>query len=175
VHIVTEFIIFPAKGKGKEKKAIKPACEKEHFIPNLSNPPSGADTPVTGVPLPPKTPEEVVRRLAAAASARERPDGGVVTCIAVTDYCFKQGRITIPPRIAMFLSLLSPDEKQRDFAMSLLKGKDRGAAFARGGWREHPDADKFGRDVALGEDGTQNWAEEGRMAMENVDESLKMF
>jgi len=75
----------------------------------------------------------------------------------------------------MFLSLLSPDQKQRDLAYSILTSKDKGASFCRGGWREHPDADKFGRDVGLGIDGTQSWAEEGRMAMENVDESLKVF
>lgn len=171
--MVTEFIIYPPKSKKGEKKVIKPVSEKESIVPNLSNPPSGNDTPEEARdPLPPKTPEEVVRRLALAASSRQRADGGVVTCVAVTDYCFKQGRITIPPRIAMFLSLLSPDQKQRDLAYSILTSNDKGKAFCRGAWREHPDADKFGCDIGLDENGTQQWAEEGRLAMVTVEEGL---
>jgi hypothetical protein len=34
---------------------------------------------------------------AAARSRPPRPDGGVVACVAVFQYCFKIGRVTIPP------------------------------------------------------------------------------
>lgn len=174
MYIVTEFVIYPPARKGGLKATQTPKSEKESIIPNMSNPPSGADTP-EGPSLPPKTPEEVVRRLAAASALRARPDGGVVACIALTEYCFKQGRVTVPPRIAMYLAQLSPNPDDREKAIRILKGKDNGRAFARGGWKEEPNADQLGRDIAVGRDGTQSWAEEGRQAMENVDESLKVF
>lgn len=115
--------------------------------------------------------DELMKRL--MARAREpRADGGIVTCIAVTDYCFKQGRMTIPPRIAMHMSLLSPNEERRAHALALLTGPDGGAAFCRGGWKEDALADELGRDVGLGEDGTQGWAEAAKEHMDGVGTGL---
>lgn len=180
IHVVTEFVIFPKGGKRKGGKKA-PVSEKEQIIPNLSLPPSGTDTPSSSATSAkghtvPQTPEEVVRRLTAATrSAKPRADGGVVACIAVTDYCFKQGRITIPPRIAFYLSLLSENPDNRAAALKILNSKDKGAAFAKGGWKDAVDADQIGRDVGLGPDGTQDWANEGRFAMQAVDENLALF
>jgi hypothetical protein len=180
IHVVTEFVIFPKGGKRKGGKK-SPVSEKEQIIPNLSLPPSGTDTPSSSATSAkghtvPQTPEEVVRRLTAATrSAKPRADGGVVACIAVTDYCFKQGRITIPPRIAFYLSLLSENPDNRAAALKILNSKDKGAAFAKGGWKDAVDADQIGRDVGLGPDGTQDWANEGRFAMQAVDENLALF
>lgn len=189
IHIVTEFVIYPkkGKGKGKDKAAVAAAsteADKPTVIPQISVPPSGTDS---GVDTPESSSNgaangsasksdgvshvELMKRL--MSRVREpRADGGIVACIAVTDYCFKQGRITIPPRVVMHMSLLSPNEERRKHALALLTGKDGGAAFCRGGWKEDPLAHEFGRDVALGEDGTQAWAEATNDNMEMVGSGL---
>lgn len=155
------------------------------MIPQISIPPSGTDsgvdTPENGSAngnanpaqkdLAQMSHDELMKRL--MVRAREpRADGGIVTCIAITDYCFKQGRITIPPRIAMHMSLLSPDEGRRAHALALLTSKDKGAAFCRGGWKEDVLADVLGRDIGLGEDGTQAWAEASKSYMDGVGTGL---
>ncbi|WOO82447.1 uncharacterized protein LOC62_04G005936 [Vanrija pseudolonga] len=174
VHLVTEFIIYP-KGKGKGKQS-RPVSEAPKVNPNMSVPPSGTDTPVSAMAAvhPLKTPEEVVKRLAARARA-PRADGGVVCCLAVTDYCFKIGRITIPPRVAFHLSLLSEDPDRRAHALNILRSKDHGAAFLRGGWRDDPLADVMGKDIGPDEEGSFEWIQNGREAMELVGQGLSAF
>ncbi|KLT38660.1 hypothetical protein CC85DRAFT_289317 [Cutaneotrichosporon oleaginosum] len=186
IHCVTEFVIYP----GKSKKARKPdVADKPTALPHIDIPSSGTDSGIdtpengyangsangsaNGVAHKPTTVshDELMKRL--MLKAREpRADGGIVTCIAVTDYCFKQGRITVPPRIAMHMSLLSPNEERRAHALKLLTGPDGGAAFCRGGWKNDPLADELGRDVGLGDDGTQGWAEAAKGHMEGVGAAL---
>lgn len=174
VHLVTEFIIYP-KGKGKGKPSRQPT-EEPKVNPNMSVPPSGTDTPVSAIAAvhPLKTPEEVVKRLAARART-PRADGGVVCCLAVTDYCFKIGRITVPPRIAFHLSLLSEDADRRAHALNILRSKDHGAAFLRGGWKDDPLADDMGKDIGPDEEGSFEWIQNGREAMELVGQGLSAF
>ncbi|KAL1408782.1 hypothetical protein Q8F55_005595 [Vanrija albida] len=174
VHLVTEFVIYPGKG-GKGKRSRKPD-EAPKVNPNMSVPPSGTDTPLSAalVQQPLKTPEEVVKRLAARARA-PRADGGIVCCVAVTDYCFKIGRITVPPRIALHLSLLSEDPDRRAHALKILRSKDHGAAFLRGGWKDDPLADVMGKDIGPDEDGSFEWIQTGREAMETVGQGLSVF
>lgn len=162
VHIVSEFVIYPGRAKAKQTKETKDTPTGTTFVqsisapPSVSQPDSGADTPAT--PPQPVSAADLAKQL--QARAREpRADGGVVACIAVTDYCFKHGRVTIPPRIVFHMSLLSPDLERRAHALALLESKDSGAAFVRGGWKSEPLADEFGRDVATGSDGTQSWAD----------------
>lgn len=168
MHIVTEFIIYPKKGS-KEKHAAPTSGSA--FVQSISAPAS-ASQPDSGAETPDTAPKqisagELAKKL--QARAREpRSDGGVVACIAVTDYCFKHGRVTIPPRIVFHLSLLSPEGERRSHALALLQGKDGGAAFARGGWKSDPLANEFGRDIALGSDGGQGWAE---LASEEMDKA----
>lgn len=63
----------------------------------------------------------------------------------------------------------------------LLKSKDRGKAWLRGGWKDEPNADQLGRDIGLeaGEresaQGGEVWFEKGRSAMEKVVEGLSEF
>jgi hypothetical protein len=78
----------------------------------------------------------------------------------------------------MWFSLLSPDETERQRAMEiLLKSKDKGKSFLRGGWKEDPKADQLGRDVGLEStnEGEGVWYEDGRAAMEKVVEGLSAF
>ena len=164
---MTEFVIYP-KHKRASRTVQNPSAT---VVPSISMPPSGtdsgADTPVKA-----SAPAQLDIVKALLAKAREpRSDGGVVCCIAVTDYVFKHGRITVPPRIAMHVALLSADEGRRAHALRLLTGKDKGAAFVRGGWKEEADAEVFGTDVGL-VDGSQEWAEDARRNMDMVNEGF---
>lgn len=78
----------------------------------------------------------------------------------------------------MWFSMLSPDETERQRAMdTLLKSKDKGKSFLRGGWKEDPKADQLGRDVGQERtnEGEGLWYEDGRAAMEKVVEGLSAF
>jgi len=78
----------------------------------------------------------------------------------------------------MWFSMLSPDETERQRAMdTLLKSKDKGKSFLRGGWKEDPKADELGRDVGQERtnEGEGLWYEDGRAAMEKVVEGLSAF
>jgi hypothetical protein len=79
----------------------------------------------------------------------------------------------------MWFCMLSPDEKEQQRAMdALLKSKDLGKAFLRGGWKEDPKAEELGKDVGLERKGGESeelWYEQGRSAMEKVVEGLSAF
>jgi hypothetical protein len=71
----------------------------------------------------------------------------------------------------------SKKQEDRDRVVDmLLKSKDKGKAFLRGGWKDEPNADDLGRDIGLeeGEKG-EVWYEKGRAAMEKVVEGLSEF
>lgn len=120
-YIVSEFVLYPKKGSasrkgGKGKTAVKELEDKlasvaahaasqagsNGVIPNISTAPSGTDTPdsPTGAPGSPtmgNSDVDSIKRAAALRARAVRPDGGVVCCLAVFEYCFKIGRVTIPP------------------------------------------------------------------------------
>jgi hypothetical protein len=78
----------------------------------------------------------------------------------------------------MWFSMLSPDESEQKRAMdTLMKSKDKGKSFLRGGWKEDPKAEELGRDVGLERtnEGEGKWYEDGRAAMEKVVEGLSAF
>lgn len=114
-------------------------------------------------------------KMAALRNRKPRSDGGVVCCLAVSEYCFKVGRVTVPPvshgcrspfpsvlslitrpglmvlqRIALFGALLSPTQDQRDRADRLLQaGRKQAGQWLKGGWKDEPDADTIGADIGL--------------------------
>lgn len=180
MHLVTEFIIYP---KGKKVVYKTKAGRPNPPVPTFSAPPSGTDSPASGVPVNGgpaagekaeamvRSASEVLKKV--KARVRDpRPDGGVICCVAITDYCFKQGRVTIPPRIALFTGFHSPDPAMREEAMRILLQKDNGIPFVRGKWKEHPLADKLGLDVGLGPDGTTAWAQAVADKMEEANDDI---
>lgn len=120
-YIVSEFVIYPKKGAAARKGSKGKTSAKEledklasvaanaasktgtnGVIPSISTAPSGTDTPdsPTGAPGSPTLDNgdiDTVKRAAALRARAVRPDGGVVCCLAVFEYCFKIGRVTIPP------------------------------------------------------------------------------
>lgn len=71
----------------------------------------------------------------------------------------------------------SKKQEDRDRVVDmLLKSKDKGKAFLRGGWKDEPNADSLGRDISVEEGETgEAWYEKGRAAMEKVVEGLSEF
>jgi hypothetical protein len=100
MYLVTEFVIYPkksavAKGIIKAKvDAITPALA----VPNISaSTESRSGTPISGSSTPLTNAEEVKKAAGFYRARSPREDGGVVCCLAMTEYCFKQGRVTVPP------------------------------------------------------------------------------
>ncbi|WWD21153.1 hypothetical protein CI109_105636 [Kwoniella shandongensis] len=149
--------------------------------PDLSLPPSasgsGANTPASASQGSVTGAEAVKRAWAKKREEQPREDGGVVCCLTISEYCFKMGRITVPPRIALWLSLHSPKKDQQDRARAILMGKDGGKAFLRGGWKDEPNAESLGADIGLeeGEAREGSWVERGSQGMIQVAEGMSVF
>jgi hypothetical protein len=90
-YLVTEFIIYPKKSAARPKNAGK---SKDIAMPSLAVPDLSTD-PSSGTSTPPTTVEEI--KVSALRARPPREDGGLVCCLAISEYCFKMGRVTIPP------------------------------------------------------------------------------
>lgn len=123
---------------------------------------SGSSTPALG-----SNPAERVAQLL----PMEEPDGAIVHCVSVNEFCFKLGRITVPPKIVLALEgfSLPPadgsaprytfDNPPPSFvAAQALQTPDAPYGhlktlqkFLRGGWRDVPEGERWWED-ALGGD-----------------------
>ena len=70
--------------------------------------------------------------LASKLAAEAEPDGAKVYCVAVSQLCFKIGRITVPPALVFALSGLGSTDS---YARLRSMGK-RLKPFLSGGWKE---------------------------------------
>ncbi|WWC91230.1 uncharacterized protein L201_006172 [Kwoniella dendrophila CBS 6074] len=177
--------IISASSKASE--TISEATSSASIVPSISDPPTRSTSPIpptsngndTGSSTPTTVAsskvEEIKRSWAAKRGKRE--DGGVVCCLTISEYCFKMGRVTIPPRIALWMSLQSPSKAEQDKARKIVMSKDGGKSFLRGGWKELPDANNIGADIGLegGEDNKDNWVNKGREGMESLVEGMNAF
>lgn len=123
-----------------------------NFIPD-------AHTPTTETETGTNTPSNIneakspgaVSALAESALRKEEPDGTTLNCVAVAELCFKLGRITVPPAIALAMngfSVASPDGTPYSHdnppphwgavqkLLSLPNATQQ--QFLRSGWREVP-------------------------------------
>jgi len=91
-YLQTEFIIYPKSSSSKPKTMGK---SRDVSLPDLSL--LGTFTPdiTSGNSTPPTILEET--KQSALRSRPPRKDGGVVCCLAISEYCFKMGRVTVPP------------------------------------------------------------------------------
>jgi hypothetical protein len=64
-----------------------------------------------------------------------REDGTVVHCVAISKYCFKLGRLTVPPRIALCISGFGVDRRNWIRSAALQESGEM-RRFLEGGWRE---------------------------------------
>ena len=99
-------------------------------------------------------------------ATRALPPGAVLHCIAVSQYCFKHGRMTVPPSVVLpslgfnatpetWERLLRMRGMARDPSNPKAKvgvvvtkeGKERMKSFHRGGWKDEGDWWKLPEDV----------------------------
>ncbi|KAI5455306.1 hypothetical protein NCC49_000121 [Naganishia albida] len=157
MYLVAEFVTYPKRGKSSEKSSSalpKPTTALEAETSASKNPAvklpmindvlsgsvssSGVATPTmsngqaTGTG---NMHEQISKRVA----QKVREDGSVLHCLAVSSYCFKIGRLTVPPRVVLsFCGYGSPMNWDR--AEKLITGNaDRGKKWLQGGWKDEPE------------------------------------
>ncbi|KAH7335789.1 hypothetical protein B0J17DRAFT_616854 [Rhizoctonia solani] len=155
IYLVTKFVSHPKKSKsGSQSKSVHNAHAKPTTIPAITTPstplvtetstPAEPAIPANGalVPLDAST---VDTKLAPNTSPKPTlrthdHDGALIHCIAVSTYCFKHGRITVPPQVVLAMcgfSLTEVGDKSNWTNANALR--DRRSAgisdFLRGGWK----------------------------------------
>jgi hypothetical protein len=117
-------------------------------------------------------------------SVRSLPPGAVVHCIAVSQYCFKHGRVTVPPSVVLpsvgfnatpekWGRLLRMRGMARDPSNPKAKvgtkiteqGKERMKKFHRGGWKEESDWWRLPEEVEMRNKSRAEWLGKLREAM----------
>ncbi|KAK4683865.1 hypothetical protein P7C73_g6351, partial [Tremellales sp. Uapishka_1] len=182
-YLVTEFVIYPKKSsRSKGSKPSTTPAGPSIAIPLLEES-SGSSSPSASGINTPSTAEQV-KKGASLRARQPRTDGGVVCCLAVSEYCFKMGRVTIPPRIAFYVGLQSPSSEGIAHGRSLIQSKDFGRGFLRGEWKKDDETRHYGEDIGLKDVGTfkvdamggEEWIESGRRGMEDgVQSGLGVF
>jgi hypothetical protein len=153
-YIVHRFVSKPKKG-GRSKKQIK-QTPRPTVLPSLrtvSGPEetSANDTPVDSVP---ETSTNATLKSVSNIIAAVEPDGAILHTIAVSQLCFKFGRITIPPSVAFAVNGLTgldsssnppPHwDKVRELAAKEAGGsRKKMAEFLKGGWRNVPEGERW--------------------------------
>jgi hypothetical protein len=100
IYIVTEYIIYPKKSSNRKSKshAPTPSPPSDTLNPILTSAPapSRTETPELSTSTNQQGSADLLKK-ATYRARQPRADGGVVCCLAVNEYCFKVGRLTVPP------------------------------------------------------------------------------
>ena len=81
----------------------------------------------------------------------------------------------------MHAGLITTDDEKRNAARDLItKTKDKGAKWARGGWKDDPNANELGAELGkeppVGDSAYPvGWLESGREGMEKIQAGLSAF
>ncbi|KAG8734975.1 hypothetical protein FRC11_003532, partial [Ceratobasidium sp. 423] len=148
IYLVAKFVSHP-------KKKSKSSASKIHSAAGTTIP--SITTPSTPLVTEPSTPGEpalgargnttlldascVDTKLAAKSALRTHDDdGALIHCVAVSTYCCKHGRVTIPPKVVLAISGYSltevGDSSNWEHAKRLReRGPARMTEFLRGGWK----------------------------------------
>ncbi|WVQ81227.1 hypothetical protein IAT38_003349 [Cryptococcus sp. DSM 104549] len=191
IFIVIEYIVYPKKTKSRsaERGSSTPESAAPPLVPIISAPPTGTSTPTPNPSGPSSSQpsaviggskvEDFKKAWLKRRAEKPREDGGVVCCVAITEQCLKMGRVTIPPRIALWAALHSPSKEEQARAKEIVLSKDKGVAFLRGGWRKDENAGSLGADIGLGPEvgdaERENWARRGAEGMAKVLEGESVF
>ncbi|ELU39645.1 hypothetical protein AG1IA_06326 [Rhizoctonia solani AG-1 IA] len=154
MYFVAKFVTHPKKSKsGSQAKPTRNTHSKPTSVPVIT-------TPSTPLVTETSTPAEFVAengtsgsfdvstvdtKLAPGTSPKpvlrtHDDDGALIHCIAVSTYCFKHGRITVPPRVVLAMCGFSLDEagdKSNWTKANTLRDRHsaRISDFLRGGWK----------------------------------------
>ncbi|KAJ7849183.1 hypothetical protein B0H13DRAFT_68084 [Mycena leptocephala] len=196
IWCISRFVKPPPKSKSKSTKAENGiadaialangvalasvhAQEGETLIPSLKTPAtplggmSGGQTPVGGDNLNGNgvsEPDKVSQALLARAARATEEDGAVLYTIAVSQLCYKQGRITVPPAVVLAANgfyAASASPPTQTFSLSsfsharstnsppphwpavraLTSSMPALARFYAGGWRGVPEGERWWEDA----------------------------
>ncbi|KAH7335782.1 hypothetical protein B0J17DRAFT_600575 [Rhizoctonia solani] len=144
IYLVAKFVSH------SKKKSKSNASKAGSTIPSITTP----STPLVTEPSTPGEPalsiggkstlldtSRVDTKLAPKPVLRTHDDdGALIHCVAVSTYCCKHGRVTIPPKVALAISGFSltevGDSSNWEHAKRLReRGPARMAEFLRGGWK----------------------------------------
>ncbi|KAJ7023262.1 hypothetical protein C8F04DRAFT_1401809 [Mycena alexandri] len=166
IWFISRFVKPPSKKSSKrsQKNAIENSTQ-ERLIPSLKTPATpltnGGVTPlingVNGVTGTGAEPDAVSRALLARAKQETEPDGAVLYTVAVSQLCYKHGRITVPPAVILaangFYSganASSPSANQGKpphwdtvRALNAAGAMPALAKFYAGGWRDAPEGERW--------------------------------
>ena len=151
IYLIHRFVSRPTrKGKDKERRPRNPAANSAP-VPILHTPSLGTNTPPSGPSMLSPATMEII---AAARSRSEEPDGATINCVAISETCFKIGRITVPPSIVFALNGISQPSIGTPYSHEnpppywgkvndLIDDPKAIRAFLSGGWREVPPAERW--------------------------------
>lgn len=100
MYVLTRYVTHSKKKKGEKSPSPTPGQVTPPVGPPLypptHTPATTHDTPSCLTPY-----DSALNDLIAKLSEREEPDGATLHCVVVTEVCFKIGRITVPPAVAL--------------------------------------------------------------------------
>ncbi|TFK37231.1 hypothetical protein BDQ12DRAFT_667169 [Crucibulum laeve] len=171
IYVVSKFVTKP---KGKQPKKVTAKSESPQpepttenlFHPSLRTPASN-DVSSAPTPLPHSTTSAEtstdLKTVAANLASKEEPDGAVLHTVCVSLVCFKMGRITVPPTLALAINGFSvPPSSDGEVAAysrtnppphwakaKAVWSKPQGgstkalAALLKGGWRDVSESERW--------------------------------
>lgn len=100
--------------------------------------------------------------ITAARLRAEEPDGATLNCVAISETCFKIGRITVPPSIALVMNGISQPSSTGiryshenpppywNKVKDLTRDPAAIRAFLTGGWRDVPPSERWWESALTG-------------------------
>ena len=166
VYLITHFVSFP---KRKPKSTTPPKGANGAELNGTASNGRTANGHALYKPILPADYHDSI-------AIRALPPGAVVHCIAVSQYCFKHGRVTVPPSVVLpslgfdatpekwerFLRMRGmardPSDPTANVGVDITEqGKERMKSFHRGGWKEEGDWWRLPEEVERKNKGRAEW------------------
>ncbi|GHJ86141.1 hypothetical protein NliqN6_2543 [Naganishia liquefaciens] len=139
LYLVAEFVSYPKRG-ASSRKSDKSTPPKPTSALQAES--SDSKHPAVQSVMNDVLSGSITKRVA----QQVRSDGSVLHCLAVSSYCFKIGRLTVPPRVVLSFCGYG-DASNWDRAEKLITGStDRGKKWLQGGWKD--EAEEIGKEFA---------------------------
>jgi len=164
LYIIHRFVSRPTK---KSRARAKDTESQPRQLPSNSVPSPILHMPAIGTNTPPSSSQSLLspaamERITAARLRSEEPDGATLNCVAISETCFKIGRITVPPSIALAMNGVSFPSTGAPYShenpppywhkvKELTIDPKATRAFLSGGWRDVPPADRWWEHALTGQ------------------------
>ncbi|KAG6842020.1 hypothetical protein C0991_003546 [Blastosporella zonata] len=167
-YVIGKFVTKPSKKAKKSPKALEQPTPPSDSDSNgsLFNPSLRTTDQISIAPTPAGS-TDAFKALAASLTSEPESDGAILHTIAISQCCFKIGRITVPPALALAMNGFSvpasavpggsePEPYSRanppphwPHVKAVSKPTKKLQAFLKGGWRDVPEAERWW-DAAMG-------------------------